>query len=68
MTYPAGHQVPLSAPSGRNQQRKAFFTSQCAGCPLRPRCTTAKAGRILTSARPSLSREQASAAGPLTRF
>ncbi|WP_169989205.1 transposase, partial [Microbispora sp. H10836] len=48
VTCPAGHQVPLSAPSGRNQQRKAFFTSQCADCPLRPRCTKAKAGRILT--------------------
>ncbi|MET8160590.1 IS1182 family transposase [Sphaerisporangium sp. NPDC005289] len=45
---PAGHQVPLSAPSGRNLQRKAFFTGQCTGCPLRSRCTKAKAGRILT--------------------
>lgn len=48
VTCPAGHQVPLSAPSGRNQQRKALFTGQCAGCPLRSRCTKAKAGRILT--------------------
>ncbi|WP_174889927.1 transposase, partial [Acrocarpospora pleiomorpha] len=48
VTCPAGHQVPLSAPSGRNLQRKAFFTGQCVGCPLRSRCTTAKAGRILT--------------------
>ncbi|MGI5158561.1 transposase [Microbispora sp. CA-102843] len=48
VTFPAGHQVALSAPSGRNQQRKAFFTGQCAGCPLRSRCTKAKAGRILT--------------------
>ncbi|MBE3014819.1 IS1182 family transposase [Microbispora sp. NEAU-D428] len=48
VTCPAGHQVPLSAPSGQNQQRKALFTGQCAGCPLRSRCTKAKAGRILT--------------------
>ncbi len=48
VTCPAGHRVPLSAPSGRHLQRKAFFAGRCAGCPLRPRCTTAKAGRILT--------------------
>ncbi|TKK87168.1 hypothetical protein FDA94_18810 [Herbidospora galbida] len=41
-------QVPLSAPSGRNRQRKTFCTGQCAGCPLRPRCTKAEAGRVLT--------------------
>ncbi len=45
---PAGHQVPLAAPKGRYQQRKAFFAGQCTGCPLRPRCTTATSGRILT--------------------
>ncbi|WP_157519319.1 transposase [Herbidospora mongoliensis] len=50
VTCPAGHQVPLSAPSGRHLQRKALFSGLCAGCPLRPRCTTAKAGRILTLA------------------
>ncbi|MFC6084467.1 IS1182 family transposase [Sphaerisporangium aureirubrum] len=48
VTCPAGHQVPLAAPAGRYQQRKALFTGQCTGCPLRPRCTTAKSGRILT--------------------
>ncbi|WP_440086062.1 transposase [Streptosporangium sp. LJ11] len=45
---PAGHQVPLAAPKGRYQQRKAFFAGQCTGCPLCPRCTTATSGRILT--------------------
>ena len=48
VTRPGGHQVPLSAPSGRYLQRKALFTDECVGCPLRARCTTAKTGRIVT--------------------
>ena len=48
VTCPAGHTVVLSGPSGQYMQRKALFTDQCTGCPLRQRCTTAKTGRILT--------------------
>ncbi|GAA3359842.1 hypothetical protein GCM10017744_080290 [Streptomyces antimycoticus] len=48
VTCPAGHTVPLSEPSGRHMQRKALFTDQCASCPLRKQCTTAKTGRIVT--------------------
>jgi transposase len=48
VTCPAGHTVPLSAPAGQHHQRKASFKDVCAGCPLRERCTKAKAGRILT--------------------
>ncbi|WP_433470168.1 IS1182 family transposase [Spirillospora sp. CA-128828] len=48
VTCPADRTVPLSKPSGQKMQRKAFFTDQCTGCRLRPRCTTAKAGRIIT--------------------
>jgi transposase len=47
VTCPAGHIVPLSPAGGRHHQRKAFFGDRCACCPLRERCTTAKAGRIL---------------------
>ena len=38
---------PLPRPH-RTIQRKAHFKKLCAGCPLRERCTTAKAGRVLT--------------------
>jgi Transposase DDE domain len=48
VTCPAGHTVPLSAPGGQHQQRKAAFKDWCTGCPLRERCTKAKTGRILT--------------------
>ncbi len=48
VTCPAGHTVPLSDPGGHHHQRKASFGSLCTGCPLRERCTKAKAGRILT--------------------
>lgn len=48
VTCPAGHTVALADPAGRHQQRKALFKDLCTGCPLRGRCTTAKAGRILT--------------------
>ncbi len=42
VTCPAGHTVPLTASGG------ALFRSRCQNCPLRHRCTTAKAGRHLT--------------------
>ncbi|MEW1914848.1 transposase [Kitasatospora sp. NPDC085895] len=48
MTCPAGYTAVLSEPSGRHLQRKALFTEQCTGCPVRERCTTARAGRIVT--------------------
>jgi hypothetical protein len=48
VTCPAGHTVVLSDPSGQHNQRKAAFGNLCTGCLLRERCTTAKAGRILT--------------------
>ncbi|BFV55417.1 hypothetical protein KCMC57_up51330 [Kitasatospora sp. CMC57] len=48
VTCPAAHTVPLAEPSGQKSQRKAQFTDQCIGCPLRERCSTAKAGRIVT--------------------
>ncbi|MFE7113188.1 IS1182 family transposase [Streptomyces sp. NPDC057575] len=48
VTCPAGHTVPLSDPGGQHHQRTAAFKSLCASCPLRERCTKAKAGRILT--------------------
>lgn len=47
VTCPAGHTVAL----GRRQadgNRAAQFKTRCRGCPLRERCTTAKAGRVLT--------------------
>ncbi|MFF7365469.1 transposase, partial [Streptomyces sp. NPDC008125] len=44
VTCPAGHTVPLSRPGGQRQQRTAKFTNLCIGCPLRGRCTTARAG------------------------
>ncbi|SDI64001.1 transposase [Nonomuraea jiangxiensis] len=48
VTCPAAHTVPLAAPAGHYQQRRATFTGLCAACPLRDRCTTAKTGRIVT--------------------
>lgn len=45
-TCPAGHAVPLSRPDGRGR-RTARFERRCAGCPLRPRCTAARAGKQL---------------------
>ncbi|MEU9131886.1 transposase [Kitasatospora sp. NPDC048540] len=47
VTCPAGHTANLSEPSGRHMQRKALFTDQCTGCPVRERCTTAKTGRTV---------------------
>jgi hypothetical protein len=63
VTCPAGHQAPLSAPSGQHHQRKALFTDQCADCPLRAQCTTAKTGRIVTI-RPHHDEQTAPAAKP----
>jgi IS5 family transposase len=40
-TCPGGHTVPIAPKGG------ATFGSRCTGCPLRPRCTTAKGGRVL---------------------
>jgi hypothetical protein len=48
VTCPAKHTVPLSDPGGQHHQRKAAFKDLCTRCPLRERCTKAKAGRILT--------------------
>lgn len=48
VTCPAGHTAPLSAPGGRHNQRTASFKDRCTGCPLRERCTKARAGRTLT--------------------
>jgi IS5 family transposase len=39
---PGGHTVPIS-PSGA-----ARFGSRCHSCPMRPRCTTAKRGKVFT--------------------
>lgn len=47
VTCPAGHTAALAPPSGANRQRKAAF-DQCPTCPLHPRCTTARAARVLT--------------------
>jgi len=47
VTCPAGHQVVLGEASGIHMQRRAAFT-ECGTCLLRERCTTAKAGRVLT--------------------
>lgn len=47
VTCPAGHRVVLGEASGIHLQRRAVFT-ECGACPLRQRCTTAKAGRVLT--------------------
>lgn len=38
---PGGHTVPISAGGS------AYFKSRCTGCPLRHRCTRAKAGKTL---------------------
>ncbi|MCF3166314.1 IS1182 family transposase [Streptomyces violaceoruber] len=48
VTCPAGHTVALSDPGGQHRQRKASCGDLCTGCPMRERCTKAKAGRILT--------------------
>ena len=47
VTCPAGHTVALGRPQASGD-RQAPFKARCRGCPLRQRCTTAKAGRVLT--------------------
>jgi hypothetical protein len=46
-TCPAGHTVALGRPQAGGN-RAAQFKTRCRGCPLRERCTTATAGRVLT--------------------
>jgi hypothetical protein len=48
VTCPNGHTVALARPGGQHHQRIAAFKSLCTGCPLRERCTKAKAGRTVT--------------------
>ena len=47
VTCPAGQTVALGRPQA-DGNRQAQFKARCCGCPLRERCTTAKAGRVLT--------------------
>jgi hypothetical protein len=47
VTCPAGHTVRLGRPQAGGT-RQAQFKARCAGCPLRQRCTTSKAGRVLS--------------------
>ena len=47
VTCPAGHTVTLGRPQA-SDNRQAQFKAWCRGCPLRERCTTSKAGRVLT--------------------
>ncbi len=46
VTCPAGHTAPIRR--GTQGAGTATFGPVCAGCPLRQRCTTAKAGRAIT--------------------
>src|SRR5215467_304372 len=46
-TCPAGRTVALGRPQA-DGNRAAQFKTRCRGCPLRERCTTATAGRVLT--------------------
>ncbi len=47
VTCPAGHTVTLGRPQA-SDNRQAQFKARCRGGPLRERCTTSKAGRVLT--------------------
>jgi IS5 family transposase len=47
ITCPAGQTVTLGRPQASGN-RQAQFKTRCRGCPLRQRCTTSKAGRVLT--------------------
>jgi transposase len=47
VTCPAGHTAALGRPQAGGY-RQAQFKAACRGCPLRERCTTAMAGRVLT--------------------
>lgn len=46
VTCPAGHTV--TGRTDKDGQLVTAFAERCAGCPLRARCTTAKAGRTVT--------------------
>jgi IS5 family transposase len=41
VTCPAGHTVPIAA------KGSATFGHRCSSCPLRPRCTTSRLGRVI---------------------
>lgn len=60
VTCPAGHSVPLTA------KGNATFGARCRGCPVRARCTTAKAGKKMTISphHDWLARARADAADP----
>jgi transposase len=47
VTCPAGHTITLGRPQASGN-RQAQYKTRCRGCPLRERCTTSKAGRVLT--------------------
>jgi hypothetical protein len=47
VTCPAGQIAALGRPQA-DGNRQAQFKARCRGCPLRERCTTSKAGRVLT--------------------
>ena len=47
VTCPAGQIAALGRPQA-DGNRQAQFKTRCRGCPLRERCTTSKAGRVLT--------------------
>jgi IS5 family transposase len=47
VTCPAGQITVLGRPQA-DGNRQAQFKTRCGGCPLRERCTTSKAGRVLT--------------------
>jgi hypothetical protein len=47
VTCPAGQVAALGRPQA-DGNRQAQFKARCRGCPLRERCTTSKAGRVLT--------------------
>jgi hypothetical protein len=47
VTCPAGHTVTLGRPQAGGT-RQAQFKALCRGCPLRERCTTSQAGRVLS--------------------
>jgi IS5 family transposase len=44
VTCPAGHTAAFTGNVGK---KRAIFGKVCDGCPLRPRCTTAKNGRVV---------------------
>jgi DDE family transposase/transposase-like protein DUF772 len=46
-TCPAGRTAVLGRPHA-DGTRQAQFKTACRGCPLRPRCTTSKTGRVLS--------------------